>query len=436
MTGRSGFEFHGVVEGFYGAVWSEAQRFRFIDRLRPFGIDTYVYCPKHDPALGSEARLPLGDADGARLGALARFCGERGIAPWAGLHLEAPFDLGRPEDVEGAAQKLIALAGLGYTGFAILFDDLPPVPQTPDAPSQADQQASAFRGIHARVSGAGVEANWALCPSLYTLDPILAWHHGPFEPDYLKKLDAGLPDEVAWFWTGPRVCSPSISLEDAAAFLGDVRRELLLWDNYPVNDAGMIHQLHLGPLSGRAAELTSAVKGYLFNPLLQPALGALPGATCLAYAADPAAYDPAAAWERALAAEVPAELHGEIAALEALTRHSCLSGGKSTPPPDHPLAQGLRAGWQGGDATAVENTASEIAAVAEAPAGLLELLERLRRGLPEDMAREAAPWLERLEQARRILQAHAGEGGLDSAQAEATGFRAGAAVVLGDWFEP
>ena len=162
MIGRSGFEFHGVVEGFYGAVWSEAQRFRFIDRLRPFGIDrlrpfgidTYVYCPKHDPALGSEARLPLGDADGARLGALARFCAERGIAPWAGLHLEAPFELGRPEDVEGAAQKLIALAGLGFTGFAILFDDLPPAPQTPDAPSQAEQQAAAFRGIHGRVSGA------------------------------------------------------------------------------------------------------------------------------------------------------------------------------------------------------------------------------------------------------------------------------------------
>ena len=57
----AGFRQIGVVEGFYGRVWSGAERRRFIEVLAPFGLNTYLYCPKHEPALAAEVmRPPLG----------------------------------------------------------------------------------------------------------------------------------------------------------------------------------------------------------------------------------------------------------------------------------------------------------------------------------------------------------------------------------------
>ena len=60
-----------------------------------------------------------------------------------------------------------------------------------------------------------------------------------------------LPPDVDVFWTGPTVCSPTITAADARAWRDAIGgRPLLLWDNYPVNDAVMERELHLGPVPG------------------------------------------------------------------------------------------------------------------------------------------------------------------------------------------
>jgi hypothetical protein len=79
-----------------------------------------------------------------------------------------------------------------------------------------------------------------------------------------------------------------------------VKRPLILWDNYPVNDLSMANELHIGPLEGRDPLLPEIVYGYLNNPLLQETLSFLPLATCFDYAAAPRAYASERSWNRAV----------------------------------------------------------------------------------------------------------------------------------------
>jgi hypothetical protein len=76
-------------------------------------------------------------------------------------------------------------------------------------------------------------------------------------------------------------------------------RRLVVWDNYPVNDA--MPTMHLGPLTGRDPALADVADAYMANPMAsQHRLSLLPLATSAEYAISPATYDPDAAIDRAI----------------------------------------------------------------------------------------------------------------------------------------
>src|SRR4029450_11600929 len=137
---------------------------------------------------------------------------------------------------------------------------------------------------------------------------------------YLTTLAQELPPGVDVCWTGPTVCSPTITAADAHAWreaIGD--RSLLLWDNYPVNDMVMERELHLGPYRGRGADLGDVLDGVLCNPKLQERASLVALATAAEYLGAPAGYDEADAWERAIA-----DVGGKhTSALRALARACC-----------------------------------------------------------------------------------------------------------------
>ena len=39
----------GVIEGFYGPPWSDAERRTLLDWMARFGLGTWLYAPKDDP---------------------------------------------------------------------------------------------------------------------------------------------------------------------------------------------------------------------------------------------------------------------------------------------------------------------------------------------------------------------------------------------------
>jgi hypothetical protein len=142
------------------------------------------------------------------------------------------------------------------------------------------------------------EVEWWICPSYYSEDVLLERVFGRFEPDFLETLAQYLPPNIACFWTGPFVVSKSITLAHVRRIAKRIKRPLILWDNYPVNDLSMSDELHIGPLTGRDPRLPECVYGYLNNPLLQEELSFMPLATCLDYAQAPANYRAESSWTK------------------------------------------------------------------------------------------------------------------------------------------
>jgi hypothetical protein len=140
---------------------------------------------------------------------------------------------------------------------------------------------------------------------------------------YLAALDDGLPRKLAVGWTGTAVIPAIVTAEQATARRGCLGgRPLVFWDNFPVNDTVLSSNLHLGPLTGRAADLGAALGGgHLLNPMTQAHASLVALGTAAAYFADPAGYDPEVAWQSALAELAPA---GTLDVLAEQTRSSAL----------------------------------------------------------------------------------------------------------------
>lgn len=261
----------GIIEGFYGPLWTMDERRALVRRLRPHGYGFYLYAPKADPYLRRCWEQDHPEHQARELAAFAGFCREQGVRFGIGL---SPFEIfNRFDDAarQALARKLAFLDGMGIDELAILFDDM-----HSDTPELARTQAEIMRWVMAH-SGA---KRFIMCPSYYSDDTVLDRVFGQRPDDYLAVLGEALDPAVDVFWTGEEVCSREISPGHLRRVAGQLRRKPLLWDNYPVNDGDrMSRHLHLRGFTGRPAANAGEIAGHAINPALQPTLTAIPALT-------------------------------------------------------------------------------------------------------------------------------------------------------------
>lgn len=277
--------FSGVIEGFYGRVWSWSQRRAMVDFLAAQNLRSYVYAPKADRALRSHWREDYTAAEFAPLLALREHCRQRGVAfgvgfsPWG---LQAAYGAA---DRMALQRKFAQLRQLDVDVLCVLFDDMPG-----HFAQLAARQIAIVEDL-AALSGA---RRLVMCPTYYSFDPVLEQLFGAMPPNYLEDLGRGLPAAVDIFWTGSHVLAPGFTAEDMAAISDRIQRKPVLWDNYPVNDGRKSSRfLHLLPVRNRPWQLSEWSAGHLANPMNQPELSKLPLASLAAsysrhetYAAD------------------------------------------------------------------------------------------------------------------------------------------------------
>ena len=291
------------MEGFFGPPWSMAHRAAIFEFGAKRGMNTYLYAPKDDPYHRERWSEPYPDKEWRELLELLSLARRHKIDFVYGFHPGKGLHFSKKEPVRLLLAKAARFYEAGVRTFAVLFDDIP---------SRLEQEEDRKRFGHslARAEGfwlqtildqqptvwTGVE--WWICPSRYTEDPLLERMFGRFEPRFLETLTRHLPEKVACLWTGPSVVSKRIHLRHLLKWTRSLPRRVILWDNYPVNDLRMRHEMHLSPLTGRDPRLPEKVYGYLNNPLLQATLSTIPLATCFDYAFRPKQYDPEKSWER------------------------------------------------------------------------------------------------------------------------------------------
>jgi hyaluronoglucosaminidase len=370
----------GVVEGFYGPPWSRDARLALVEFIAARGMNAYVYAPKSDPRHRERWREPYDEIEGSYFRTLAdraRECDVRfGFAISPGLDI----DYRAETDRRALIAKLAPLVDAGVDWFVLALDDIP------NRPALATDQAALctwlLDALHRRDPGTRL----SLVPTEYV---------GTRPTPYLRDLAAGLPPGVEdVMWTGPTVCSPTITAADArswATALGG--RRPLLWDNYPVNDGPMEASLHLGAYRGRPAALSDELAGVLCNPMVQPWASRVALATAAEYLRDPEGYDADTAWARAVT-----DVGGARApALEAIAA-ACADG--PLDPPEHLEAHRLTRHVLDGDepSRAVETARQHFGAVKVASRGWSDE--------PDDpLGAELEPWLVQARQEARAALA-------------------------------
>jgi hyaluronoglucosaminidase len=286
----------GVIEGFYGPPWTHAERLDLIEFCGREGFNTWVHAPKDDPWHRELWRDPYPDEELGRLRELVQSAERHGVDFAYSISPGLSICYSSDDELGALVEKCGQLRAIGVQTFQLLYDD---VEQELNC-----AEDEALYGHEARPSGAAQadlsnrfrlafpqDGPLVVCPRGYA---------GTEMTPYREVFGRLLDPEIVVYWTGPEVVSTAISRADLDAAAAGFGHELLLWDNYPVNDFAP-DTLFLGPLRGRDPELAGGrVAGLIANGMLQAVPSKLPLATVADFLRDPQGYDPDVSFERAL----------------------------------------------------------------------------------------------------------------------------------------
>lgn len=285
---QPGFKFRGTK----GWAWTPAQYLEEIPWLARFKMNFLMNCyvsmfTSTHPWV-NEWWKPLPDAKKAAYAEVIHACQTNGItfcfAMNPQLASKRPMNPTNAEDLELLFQHYAWAQNLGVKWFSICVDD---VKWTQKPSIVAESDAKMVNSVLARLRENDPAAQMIFCPGPYRGDGTKPSDHA-----YLQTLAIKMNPDVYVFWVGDDTVTPRISRTAAESYKNAVKHRLFLWDNYPVNDGQPT--LHLGPLSGRAADLCEVIDGYIGNPMgLQNEINRIPLATCADYAYNPKAYNPA-----------------------------------------------------------------------------------------------------------------------------------------------
>jgi hypothetical protein len=295
----------GVIEGFYGPPYGEAQRLELVTALGALGANAYLYGPKDDPLHRAAWRDDYPEsalAHFAEVAAQAKSVGVRfifAISPGEGFDPES-------DDPATLIGKIDSLRARGVEDFAIFFDDVQD--GTPGA--DPDVQVEVVLSVRAHLREVEPEGLLVLVPNFYfgTAEQLGSDNPPPFPfsysvppSGYYRAYDR-IPTDVLTMWTGRSVYSSSVTLAEAEAFRDFTRRPTLLWDNVPVNDAIFVNEPYLGPWVGRDPAIFDALDGVLLNLMPMPIASLVTVETASRAKAEGSSYEPWSAWDATLEA--------------------------------------------------------------------------------------------------------------------------------------
>jgi hyaluronoglucosaminidase len=390
--------YRGSIEGFYGTPWTQAERLDHLDYLAAHRMNAYEYSPKDDPYLRERWREPYPPDRLAQLAEVVDRARRDHLRFTYALSPGLSVCYSDPDDAAALLSKLDSVYALGARSFAVPLDDI-----TEDAwhcPADASHfgtaTGAAFGTAHAFLLNQVVE--WARGKGDVRPVQIVPTQYADVaDSPYKAALREHLDPSVVVLWTGTAVIPATITADQAAAARTVYGHEILVWDNYPVNDY-IPGRLPLAAYTGRQPGLSGKLLGVLSNPANQPAVSKLALFSVAAFGWHDSGFDPAVAWTAALA-ELSGGDPGTVAALRVFADVSTLDGTLHQAQAPQ-LASDIARFWRrwgdanraepgvGGRDTALADLRATVDALVAAPA-------RIRAGVTDPaFAAQAAAWLD------------------------------------------
>ncbi len=281
------FKKRGYIEGFYGNTWESKKRVSVMKLMAANGMNAFFYAPKDDLYHREKWRELYPSEELLELKALFETAKENFLDfHWAvgpGLTYKYSSD----SDFEKLIAKFMSLYDIGIRNFGLLLDDIP-------WEFQYEEDSAAFAEVveahvylinktYAALKKVDPSTTLTVCPTQYS---------GDENGYYISKFGSGIPSDVDLFWTGAEICSRVLTVREADELMRAAKHRPLYWDNYPVNDCEMYHEMHLGALIGREKDLYKHCEGLISNVMEYAECSKIPLMTVADYLWNPLAYNP------------------------------------------------------------------------------------------------------------------------------------------------
>ncbi|MBO5410959.1 MAG: beta-N-acetylglucosaminidase domain-containing protein [Clostridia bacterium] len=290
------FEVRGYIEGFYGTPWEHGKRLEMLQLMSSYGMNTYYYAPKDDPYHRSRWSELYPENEIGNLMELVGFCNANFIDFAYCIAPGQSMKYSNEEDFEKLCCKVKQLYDIGVRTFGLLVDDIPENLYYEEDKAAFDGEAVnahivLSNSLNAFLASLSPDCCLTVCPLQY---------HGKGNEYYISKLGRGIDGDISLFWTGRNICSQEITVSEAVIFADSTNRKPLYWDNFPVNDAEMYNEMHLGYISGRDPELYRYSKGIISNTMQYAMSSKIPLLTVCDYLWNPVAYEGFESWKKAI----------------------------------------------------------------------------------------------------------------------------------------
>ncbi|RJG42315.1 beta-N-acetylglucosaminidase domain-containing protein [Motilimonas pumila] len=289
----------GIIEGFYGKPWTWQTRKDYADFMLQQGYGAYIYGPKNDAKLREQWQQSWSEEQFCQLQQLSQVYRSKGIKFGIALSPYEVYQAWNATTRQALTAKLAEINQLQPDIVCILFDDM-----RGDVPDLAKNQAEIAAFMNDLIAAPEV----ILCPTYYSYDPVLEKIFGQQPKHYLQDLGAALLPEIDVFWTGPSVWSVSYPPEHLEEVADKLRRQPVIWDNYPVNDMKNWHLIFLHAFKDRLAQMPSLTRGHFVNPMNQAQLSKIPLMTLPQLYREGAKYNPQQALIKAIKTLAPGQL--------------------------------------------------------------------------------------------------------------------------------
>lgn len=255
----------GIIEGFYGKLYSKEARNSLLSFASNHGFSYYIYAPKNDKELRRNWKDNFSKEKIAYLKEFSSFCHKQNMAFGIGI---SPLEISN--EVDASLPILLNKIDIAINEFktdiiAILFDDIKLY--TSD---EGIKQNFIVNQIFEHIKDKDIRL--IFCPTYYSFDPILDKVFGKCPENYFEQIVEGLNTNIEVFWTGNKVLSKSITKDDIEKINALFKRKVTIWDNYPVNDGKFIcKKIYTREFSNRT-NLDGITLSHAVNPMLEAEL--------------------------------------------------------------------------------------------------------------------------------------------------------------------